>query len=143
MNRTVFFALICTGVTACASCSGKPDARLEGVWVSDRERTLANLDLGSLSEERLRWLRKNLGQLGYCFHGDKAAAFTAGAKADEIQPMTYWVTEAGPSFVTLRTNTGVTRTLYLQGGCFHHAVPGWEYEEYFCRRPDGENPCGS
>lgn len=142
MNRTVL-ALVCIGMTACAPLSGKPDARLEGVWVSNRERTLANLAPASLPDEHLRWLRKNLGQFAYCFRGGQAAAFTLGARAGEIQPMKYWVTESTSTSVTLSTSTGITRTLHLRDGCFHHAVPGWGYEEYFCRRADGENPCGS
>ena len=128
-------------MSACAPFNHKTDERLEGVWVSDREKTLRNLG-SSLSEERLRSLRHNLGQLGYCFRGDRAAAFFPGTKKSEVELTTYWVTETTPTSVTVKTASGLSRTLHLQGGCFHHAVPGWGYEEYFCRRPDTENPCG-
>lgn len=124
------------------SFSGKPDERLDGVWVSDRERTLANIGASDVPEERLRFLRENLGQLRYCFRGDKTAAFFPGTLKQDIELDTYWATSATPTSVAVKTGRGVTRTLYMGSDCFRHAVPGWGYEEYFCRRLGMENPCG-
>ena len=87
--------LLRTTVTSFESISSKGDEQLDGIWFSNKERTLAKIGEKKLSEERLRYLQANLGQLRLCFSGDKVAAFFAGTPKDQIEVETYQVPKQG------------------------------------------------
>lgn len=131
-------ALMVTSVVACGSV-GKTDERLEGVWVSDKKKTLAHIDARVVTVEHLRFLRENLGQLSYCFAENRTAAFVRDSR--EVQPITYVVEVSTPSYVMVNADKGKVRTLHFEEGCIRHEVPGWAYQEYFCRRLGVQNPC--
>lgn len=140
MREVALFALIFCSLTACGSI-GHGTSRLDGVWISDRSKTLANIDASGLPEERLQFLRRNLGELRYCFKGDRTAALFPGTTKEEVVLSAYWVNSETRSSVTVKTNRSAARTLHIDEGCFHHDTE-WGYKEYFCRKPGMENPCG-
>ena len=109
MSRPLLAILIYASVTACGSVGGKTDERLDGVWVSDQRKTLANIGSANLSAERLRFLRENVGQLRYCFHREKIAAYVPGTSKEQIDLDTYWVTETTPSSATVNSSPSPTR----------------------------------
>jgi hypothetical protein len=142
-SATALLCLVFTaGLAACGSSSVKTDERLSGVWVSDKEVTLAKIRTTTIPKHQMQFLRENLGQLQLCFMGNKTAAFFPGTTKSEIELATYRVTESTPSSATVETSRGITQTLHFENGCFYHAVPGWDYNEYFCHKPGRENPCG-
>lgn len=132
--------LLFLALTACAS-SIAGDPRLDGVWVSDKDKTLANIRAVDIPADRVRFLRENLGQLSMCFSGTRIATFFAGTTPKPGDIETYRVSESSPSSVTVKVGRGTVRTLHLEGECLRHIVPDWGYEEYFCRKSVVENPC--
>ena len=131
-------AFLVAGLVACGSVD-KHDPRLDGVWVSDRDKTLAQIDDMRVSAERLGFLREHLGGLRYCFSGNRTASYFGDSS--EVQLNIYSVAESTPSSVTVAVGIDKVGTFYFGDECIHHEVPGWGYKEYFCRRPGVQNPC--
>lgn len=141
MKNAIGSPLLSLTLVGCALSSSSGDPRLDGVWVSDKTKTLANIRAAEISADRIQFLRRNLGQLHMCFSGGRTAAYHSESHLGPNDVATYRVTESTPTSVTVKVDRGPVRTLHMEGECLHHLVPGWEYQEYFCRKSALKNPC--
>lgn len=125
----LLFALI-------VGCTDAGDPRLEGTWVSDRERTLASLSSESaFSEEQLSFLQRNLGELQFHFSGSKTAVSFTSDPDEPLQWEPYKVRSFDEESVSISIKSGARVEYTFDGNCIYMQA-AWGYREHFCRPSD-------
>ena len=118
-----------------AGC-GKPmniyDNRLQGTWISNKERTLAAIDESKVEPEMLSFLKENLGDLGFIYEGARTAVIFT--KNPDIEPefKEYKTVDVLENSVVIVPPEGEEITLTYEGNCYF-VVTRSNYNEYFCR----------
>lgn len=131
--------ILCAIVIACVGCQASVEASaIEGVWRSDRERTLAALkESKSLSAEKRAFLEEHLGELYVSFRGNEARIFFEDIPEAEVEAQTFEVLEENNLQVTIEVDIpgpGTKRITYrFAGDCIVLTQEQWGYDEYFCR----------
>lgn len=130
---------LCIIAFACSGCQASVEASaLEGVWRSDRERTIAGLKgNSSITAERRAFLEEHLGDLYFSFRGNEARVFFEDIPEREVDEQTFEVLEESERQITVEIDIpgpeSIRITYRFDGDCIVSTQEQWGYDEYFCR----------
>ncbi|NIP67519.1 hypothetical protein GWM83_00395 [Candidatus Bathyarchaeota archaeon] len=122
--------ILATGlIVGCEQNGNAAKERLEGVWISDREKTLESIERKHSIGDRLK---KHLGKMRYEFRDNTIAFYLPGDSRDgEIKRESYSVISENEGSIKIETERGITATFYFEGRCFYvRSSDG--FREYFC-----------
>ena len=131
MRRLIIIILISLA-TGCEEKSAEYDSRLEGKWFSNKEMSLRAIDKTKLSGEKVRFLEKNLGDLGYIYKKDKIAALFKSDPDFAVEFNKYKLIATTEKTVTISSLGGPEVIFTFVGNCYF-LEPEKGYKEYFCK----------
>ena len=129
MNRYVFSLFCAVCIVGCSNQS--PD--IDGVWYSDTERTLRDIESAeNPSEEELAGYRKLFEE------ANLVLSYKAGVVGVQMYDSpVYWhqyrVVSVGPDYLALRGNEiGDVKAIFYDN-CYKVQQPGRDWFEHFCK----------
>ena len=129
--------IVVASVTILSSCVAKQeinDDRLEGTWISDKQKTLSALDkTEGVSKEMREFLERHLGEIGVVFKVRRTALIDVTDHLTDPRFYKFSVTASDKNSISIETR-GVRATYYFEGNCFYLKDEHIKnYIEYFCK----------
>ena len=129
--RTLSLLILVLYLAGCENQTSEPSSRLTGTWFSNKELSLLQSDLSSIKPGKLKFLKENLGDMGFVFKNNQ---MTVIFKSDPFTPkefIEFEVTNSTDDSITIKPDGGLEAKYTFEGDCYF--IKSGKFTEYFCR----------
>ena len=135
--RLLITLLLTLLIAGCENPTSDPYERLAGTWFSSKELSLLHSDLSGIEAEKLKFLKENLGELGFRF---KHNTMTMLLRSDPFAPratIEFEITHSTDHTLTIKPEGGRESTYTFEGECYF--LNSGRFREYFCKEATADS----